>query len=139
MKVVFGAGIYDLFHKGHINLLKKMRDEGDIVVSVIHDDTSCYEIKGKIPVQRLEQRVMNLLRSGLVDGVVITRSVDPALEFERVLDRYKDCEIVYMRGDDLTGNFPGKWLLLDKGVEIKYVPYTKGVSSTELKEELMGL
>lgn len=135
-KVVFNAGIYDLTHQGHINLFKKMREAGGRTIAVIHDDKSCYEIKGKIPVQRLEHRIQNIGIIGLIDEVVITRTPDPAPEFEQIIMKHPEDEIVYMRGNDLTDDFPGKWMLDKHKVEIQFVPYTIGVSSTQLREAL---
>lgn len=136
MKVVFNAGIYDLTHQGHVNLFKKMRAVGDRTIAVIHDDESCYAIKGKIPVQSLEHRVRNLEIIGLIDEVVVTRSTDPAEEFEAIINRYKDDDLMYMRGDDLTDDFPGRWLLKKRRVPILFVPYTRGISSTKLRDQL---
>lgn len=136
MKVVFSTGIYDLFHKGHINLLNEMREFGDLVVCIIHDDQSCYDIKGKFPVQPLELRILSLIRSELIDGIIICRGKDPANEFKKVLSRYKGNELVYMRGNDLTDNFPGKWFLDENNVPIEFVKYTEGISSSILVDLL---
>lgn len=134
-KIVFTAGIMDLMHRGHINLLEKMRDEGDYVVVVLHDDASCYQIKGKTPIQTLEHRIRNLEISGLVDQVLVTNSVDPADQFGLIIGSYPDDELLFMRGDD-NKQFPGRWLIDKTKTQIKFVEYTKGVSSTKLRKEL---
>jgi len=132
-KVVFLAAIADLCHKGHLNLFQRMRDTGRKVIVILHDDKSCYHIKGKIPIQSLEHRINNLKITGLVDEVMITRSTDPYKEFKKIIKKYPDC--IYMRGDD-TLDFPGKWLLEEHKVPIHFVRYTDGVSSTTLRKEL---
>lgn len=134
MKIVFNAGIYDCTHHGHVELFEMMRELGDLVFAVIHDDESCYQIKGKIPIQSLQQRIHNLLITGLVDGILITKETDPAPEFERLAKRFDD--LIYVRGDDLTDDFPGRWMLDKHKVPIVFKPYTKGISSTEIRDSL---
>ena len=136
MRVVFAAAIMDLLHHGHINLLREMRVAGDKVIVVLHDDASCYRIKGKIPVQNLRQRKANVRITGLADMVLTVRSTDPGRVFERVIRRYRRHDLLYMRGDDLTEDFPGRWALDHHGVAIRFVPYTKDVSSTRLRDQL---
>ena len=131
-KVVLLAAIMDLCHEGHLNLLKEMRATGRKVVVVLHDDKSCYQIKGKIPIQNLKQRIDNLRITGLVDWVIVTYSTDPHKEFAKVC---KHNDVIYMRGDDLK-DFPGKWILDKYSIPIIYKPYTKGISSTSIRKGL---
>lgn len=141
-RVILNAGIYDLCHRGHLRLLHRMRAaagaDGKLVV-VIHDDKSTYLIKGKIPLQTLEHRIKNLEITGLVDEIIISYSTDPAKEFEAAIDAHDGHLITYMRGDDLQKQFPGQWKLEEIGVPIVFLPYTKGVSSTDLRKELEQL
>ena len=131
---ILNAGIYDLLHKGHLNLLREMRKKADKLIIVIHDDISTFEIKDKIPVQTLEHRIRNLQITGLPDEIIPCFHADPAFEFERVCKKHNN--LTYMRGDDLTDDFPGKWMLDRYQVPIKFLPYTKGASSTELRKHL---
>ena len=110
-----------------------MRKSGDKVIMIIHDDLSCYKIKGKFPIQSVEHRKRNILLTGLVDKVLITKSTDPADQFQKVISKYKD--ILFIRGDD-NKDFPGKWLLDKHNIPIKFVKYTKGVSSSKIREYL---
>lgn len=132
MKVVLTAAIMDLCHEGHLNLLRKMRVSGDKVIVVLHDDKSCYQIKGKIPIQNIKQRVNNLKITGLVDEVLTTKNIDPADQFKRVIRKYRD--ILFIRADD-NKNFPGKWLIDQYNIPIEFIPYTKGVSSTKIRKQ----
>ena len=135
MKVILTAAIMDFCHQGHINLLKKMKEAGDKVIVVLHDDKSCYEIKGKIPIQNIKQRVNNLKITGLVDKVLVTKYQDPAIQFEKVIKRYKD--VLFMRADD-NKDFPGRWMIDKNNIPIDFVKYTKGISSTKIRKELCG-
>lgn len=132
--IALNAMIGDCFHEGHQNLLRKMREQYPYVVVVIHDDISCYKIKGKFPIQSIERRVWQLENSGLVDRVIVSRETDPAKEFEMVINEYKD--VAYFRGDDMKDNFPGKWMLDKYQIPINFIEYTKGVSSTQIRKDI---
>lgn len=132
MKVILTAAIMDMFHNGHKNVLEKMQARGDKVVVVLHDDKSCYDIKGKIPVQTVEHRKRNLMLTGLADEVLITKSIDPWKEFKEVIDKYDD--IIFMRGDDNI-KFPGRWIIDDNEIPIEFIPYTQGESSTKKRND----
>lgn len=134
MGVVFVAGIFDMLHAGHLNLLRKMRSIGDTVVVIVHDDESCFKIKDKFPIQELKHRVRNIKSTGLADEIIVCRNTDPHKEFKMVVDKYVNP--LYIRGDDLKKGFPGQWYLKEKGIKIKFIPYTKGVSSTKLRDKL---
>lgn len=136
-KIILNAGIYDLCHFGHLKLLRSMKAAGNKLIIVIHDDWSSFKIKDKIPIQDLKHRINNLKITGIPDEIIITRSVDPAGEFEKVINKYKKQELVYMRGDDLKENFPGQWMLNKHKIPIKFLPYTTGVSSTKIKDMLI--
>ena len=133
MRVVLSAAIMDMCHNGHINLLKELRANGDKVIMVLHDDASCYRIKGKIPIQNIKQRKKNLKITGLVDKIYVTKNEDPSDKFEKVLQRYED--VIFIRGND-NKDFPGKWMLKSYGTPIKFIPYTKGVSSSAIRKKL---
>lgn len=132
-RVVLTAAIMDVFHEGHKNILEEMRRYGDKVIVVLHDDLSCYRIKGKIPMQTVKHRKRNVLLTGLVDKVLITKSVDPADKFAKVLRQYPD--VLFMRGDDNIA-FPGRWIIDQNAIPIRFIKYTDGVSSTELRNEI---
>lgn len=133
MRIVLTAAIMDLLHAGHINLLKNMRDNGDRVYVVLHDDKSCFQIKGRFPVQSIKQRVKNLKDTGLADKVFITNRVDPSDQFKKAIRFKKD--VLFMRGDDNI-NFPGRWFIDNKKIPVRFVKYTDGISSTKLRDQL---
>ena len=136
LKVVLTAAIMDVFHEGHKNIIDRMNERGTWVVVVLHDDRSCYRIKGKIPIQTTRHRKRNVLLAG-ADEVRITLNTDPADQFERVIEEYGRDNILFMRGDDNT-NFPGKWLIEKYGIPIEYIPYTQSTSSTEIRNSIKG-
>lgn len=135
-KVALTAAIMDLCHEGHINLLQNMRASADVVVVVLHSDESCWRIKGKIPIQSLEQRINNLKITGLVDEVLVTHTDDPGVTFKKAHSHYPNHDFIFIRGND-NYEFPGKATIIDLDMPIKYTAYTEGVSSTQIRNDLL--
>lgn len=128
-KVIFTIGIMDMCHKGHLNLLRKMRETGKKTVVVLHTDESCYRIKGKIPIQHIGTRLRNLQITGLVDEMLITDNDDPTPDMKKLLKKYPDIE--FMRGDD-NPTYPG-YKFIESYIPHTYIKYTKDTSSSKLR------
>lgn len=160
MKIVFTAAVMDCLHEGHVNLLNRMRVEAGAdgkVAVILHDDKSTFENKKRFPVQSLRQRSKNLADSGLVNKIYLTEKADPSFDMvefikenqenykpaEIVLQKigvepetvYSPLEFVYMRGDDWQ-DFPGRKVIEAFNIPIKFVAYTPGVSTTQIREDL---
>ena len=87
-------------------------------------------------IQDLKQRTANAKHTGYIDVTYTTYSTDPADSFEMIIQMYEKDDLLFMRGDD-NKDFPGKWMIDKYKIPIKYVEYTKGISSTKLREELL--
>lgn len=138
MKIVFTAAVMDLLHEGHINLLKKMREEAGksgITIVVLHDGFTTFKNKRKLPIENLEKRTRNLIDTGLVDIILYTFDEEPIKQFEYIIDRFRYEEKLFIRGDDWK-DFPGRKVLDDNSIDMEFVSYTKGVSSSKLRTEL---
>lgn len=145
---VLTVGCFDMLHEGHVNLLRKMEEasEGEKfraynVFIIIHDDLSIFENKGRFPVQDHVQRSENLRKLGY-QKITYCYNADPTTELMILLTELRRMKeageiegIIYMRGDD-WGDFPGKKYLDQEGIEIRFIKYTKGVSSTQRHDEL---
>ena len=57
---VYTVGCFDLFHHGHVELLKRMRNYGKRVVVGVHDSRSIYKLKNRVPVDSTEKRMLNV-------------------------------------------------------------------------------
>ena len=134
MRLVFTAAVMDILHEGHINLLEKMRESGDLVLVVLHDGFTTFKNKHKLPIESLEKRTRNLIDTGLVDIVRYTFEAEPIEAFKKILKDYNNFDLLFMRGDDWE-KFPAKKTIEGK-VDIKYIPYTTGISSSNKKEML---
>ncbi len=130
--VGYTSGVYDLFHIGHLNLLKNAKGLCDKLIVGVSTD-KLVEYKHKHPVIPFEERI-EIVRS--------CKFVDAAIPQE-VLDKYKMWEKLHFDilfvGDDWY-NTPSWQEMEEKfdkvGVRVVYFPYTKGTSSTLLNETL---
>ena len=137
-KVGFTAGVFDLFHVGHLNLFERCKESCSYLIVAICDDDYVRNIKHKEPVFPLEDRVRILKSLKCIDEVVIVdfKDVDDKM---RCLKKYKFD--VLFSGDDWKGTDrynKTEEQFAKYGVSIEYLPYTKGVSTTEIKERIKG-
>ncbi len=125
------SGTFDLFHIGHLNLLKRAREHCDFLVVGVHKDASH---KGKTTIIPFEER------KTIVESV---KYVDLVIESEKEdCDVYKKGIVKYnklfvgsdYKGTDRFNSYEA--FFADKGVEIIYFPYTQGRSSTQLREQI---
>lgn len=136
-KCVIGytAGVYDLFHIGHLNLLKNAKGMCDkLIVGVTVDELVTY--KGKHAFIPFEDRIEIVRACKYVDAAVPQYNMDKLEACKKL-----KADILFV-GDDWY-NTP-KWEEYEKqfkeaGIKIVYFPYTKGVSSTKINEALVKL
>ena len=132
MIIGYTSGVYDLFHIGHLNLLKNAKGMCDkLIVGVTTDDLGLY--KGKKPLIPFEDRFEIIRSIKFVDAVVPQETMDKALMCKKV-----KASILFV-GDDWYNT--SKWTdieteLIELGVKIIYFPYTKGVSTTQISTAL---
>ena len=123
MRVVLTYGTFDLFHIGHVRLLKRLRQLGDkLVVGLSTDEFN--SLKGKQTVMTYEQRKEILLSCRYVDEVF----EESSWEQKREDIQRKDASIFAM-GDDWAGRFDD----LQDITEVVYLPRTEDISTTEVK------
>lgn len=131
-KVGYTAGVYDLFHVGHLNLLKRAKEQCDyLIVAVTVDELVSY--KNKTAVIPFEDRIQIVEAIKYVDKAVPQVSMDKMAAWEKY-----HFDVMFV-GDDWKGT--DKWNKLEedfkkKGVDIVYFSYTKKVSSTMLREKI---
>jgi len=132
MKVGITIGCFDLFHRGHENLIDTIRDTNDRVICLVHDNKSIFENKNVHVHDALNVRMNNARKYG-VDVVVPVFDKDPSGILRNILAVIgNEHEIEFIRGNDWT-DFPGKNILDEYDIPITFIPYTEGVSSTKLR------
>lgn len=126
MKTVITYGTFDLFHVGHLNLLKTLKGLGDrLVVAVSTDEFNA--LKGKRTIIPYEQRAEIVRSIRYVDEVVPEDCWE-----QKVEDVRKFSVDIFAIGNDWEGKFD----FLKEYCEVLYLPRTDGVSSTDLKKSL---
>ncbi len=132
-RTVYVPGIFDMFHVGHLNILRQASHVADRVIAGVVSDDMCVRAKGKLPVVPLRERLEIVSHITYVDHAV-EEDVPEKTEMWR---RLKFDVIV--KGDDWRGTPKGDKLERDfatLGVEVVYLPYTVHTSSTKLREAL---
>lgn len=132
MIIGYTAGVYDLFHIGHLNLLKNAKGLCDkLIVGVTVDDL--VEYKGKKALIPYEDRAEIVRCIKYVDAVVPQENMDKVTMCKKLKASY------LFVGDDWYET--EKWKsyedeLNKEGISVIYFPYTKSISSTKIKETL---
>jgi rfaE bifunctional protein nucleotidyltransferase chain/domain len=128
MRVIYTAGVWDLLHRGHLNMLWNSKALGDVLVVGVVSDSGCQAYKGRRPVQNVQARMEAVKRLGFVDVVEIQHTTDPSEN----LFRFRPD--VMTHGDDWDELLEGNDTLAELGIEFRLLPYTPGVSTTLLRE-----
>lgn len=132
MIVGYTTGVFDLLHTGHINLLKNAKALCDVlIVGVTTDDLVAY--KGTKCLLPFEERSRLVEAIRYVDAVIPQSSIDKCLAWEKL-----KFDVLFV-GDDWYQQ--PSWVEYEKtlkehGARVVYFPYTKGVSTTDLKKRL---
>lgn len=135
MVIGYTTGVYDLFHIGHLNLIRRAKERCDyLIVGVTSDELVSY--KNKQAVIPFKERIEIVRAIKYVDEVVIQENMDKMEAWEKY-----HFNIMFV-GDDWKGT--DKWIKIEQefqkvGVRIVYFPYTKGTSSTLINETLLKL
>lgn len=126
MKKVITYGTFDLFHHGHLNLLKRAKALGDYLVVGV--TTESFDInRGKLNVQQpLMERVRQVKEAGLADEIILEE-----YEGQKIDDIQKHGIDVFAIGSDWEGEFD----YLKDYCEVVYISRTEGVSSTSIREQ----
>lgn len=135
MVIGYTTGVFNLFHVGHVNILRNAKAMCDrLIVGVTIDDLVSY--KNKKAIIPFEERIEIVRSSKYVDLAVPQNSMDKMDAY----NRYK-FNIMFV-GDDWYKT--GKWedyekKLINEGVKIIYFPYTSTTSSTLINDTLKNL
>jgi glycerol-3-phosphate cytidylyltransferase len=132
-RVGYVPGVFDMFHVGHLNILRRARMHCDYLIAGVVSDDKATAAKGRAPVVPLLERMEIVGHCRLVDEVV-PEEVPTKLEMWKRLGFH-----VIFKGDDWRGTPKGEELeatLGAVGVDVVYFPYTVHTSSTLLRAAL---
>lgn len=130
MKIGYTTGVFDLFHIGHLNILKNAKSKCDKLIVGVTTDELCEKLKGKKPVIPFNER------KSIIESIKYVDRVIPQRKINELSDQKKLNFDVIFKGSDWKDT--KKWNNLEKEfakrrVKVVYFPYTKNTSSTLLK------
>lgn len=133
LRIGYAAGAFDLFHIGHLNILKHAKSQCDYLIAGVVSDEILAQAKGRLPLVPFAERLEIVRSITYVDMAYAESLPDKLLVWEEL--RFT----VYFKGDDWRGTPQGKLLekaFSDVGVEVIYFPYTVHTSSSALRTAL---
>jgi glycerol-3-phosphate cytidylyltransferase len=132
-KIGYTTGVFDLFHIGHLNILKRAKMQCDYLIVGVTTDELSKAKKNKYPVIPYNERIEIVKSISYVDEVVPQTSMDKFEAWNRL--RF---DVMFVGGDwkgtDMWNKLEEQFSQL--GVEIVYFPYTQHTSSTKLRAAL---
>ena len=132
----FTAGTFDMFHIGHLNVLRNAKSRCDYLIVGVNSDQLVEEYKHKKAVVPLEERMEIVRALRCVDEVMRIDTLDKVVSWKK-----KHYDLLFI-GDDWKGDERWKRTeeeMLQYGVKVVYLPYTEGTNSTLLREKLVDL
>jgi glycerol-3-phosphate cytidylyltransferase len=132
--VGYSSGVFDMFHVGHLNLLRRARNHCHHLVVGVASDEYVESLKGRPPVVPCDERIDIISALGIVDEVIVDRSADKvAMWQQRPFD-------AIFKGSDWHGTPKGYLLertMAEVDVDVVYFPYTRHTSSSLLRTFLL--
>ncbi|MCH5261304.1 MAG: adenylyltransferase/cytidyltransferase family protein [Lachnospiraceae bacterium] len=133
-KIGYTDGVYDLFHVGHLNMIQTAKQHCEYLIVGVHGDDVVEEYKHRRPIinENDRKRIIESIKG--VDRAVINRFRD-----KLKLRELYHFDVVFI-GDDWKGT--DRWnnfekILAEHNVDVVYVPYTQGISTTEIRKKIM--
>ena len=142
-QIVYTGGTFDLLHSAHIRFLKACRrlagKDGRVVVA-LNSDAFIQAYKGSLPIMSFDERKELLLGCRYVDAVVANiGGADSKPSIEQVMPDYVVIGDDWARKDYYAQmQFTREWLD-QMDIQLVYVPYTPGISTTDIKKRIAGL
>jgi len=135
-RIGYAAGAFDLFHIGHLNILRRAKEQCDYLIAGVVSDEMLELARGRRPIIPLAERLEIVSHISFVDQA----------HAEVVPDKIETWRTVgfdvFFKGDDWRGTARGKALEREfaaVGVEVVYFPYTMDTSSTALRAAIAAL
>lgn len=134
-KIGYTSGVFDMFHIGHLNILRKAKEQCDYLIVGVSTDEVVESYKHHLPIIPFEDRKAIVESIKYVDEVVVQDTMNKMNMWEKL---HFD---VMFHGDEWKGT--PLYLQYEKefaevGVCIEYLPHTKGINSSMLREKILG-
>lgn len=133
-KVGYTQGVYDMFHIGHLNLLIQAKKHCDVLIVGVNDDKLVEEYKNKKTIIPENERCVIVQNIKVVDDCIVVNTLDKLEIASRI-----NYDVIFI-GDDWKGT--PRWVedektLAKMGIDVKYLKYTKEISSTMIRTKLL--
>lgn len=132
-KIGYTTGVFDMFHVGHLNILRRAKEECEYLIVGVTTDELCFKRKSKYPIINQNDRMEIIAAIKYVDEVVEQDNMDKFAAVKRY-----GANVVFV-GSDWQGT--PAWVEYEEqfkkiDVSVVYLSHTDGVSSTMLREQL---
>ena len=131
-KIGYTTGVFDMFHIGHLNILKRAKEQCEYLIVGVSTDETVESYKHKKPIIRFEERCAIVEAIRYVDKVVPQTSMNK-------MDAYKELKFdVLFHGSDWQGSSMYDQIIKEfskVGVDVVFLPHTDGISSTLIREK----
>lgn len=136
MVIGYTAGVYDMFHIGHLNVIRNAKANCDFLIVGVTTDEVVEQNKNKTPIIPFTERAAIVESIKYVDKVIPQERYDIEGKVETVIKNHIDVMFV---GSDWEGT--EKWKKIEEelakvGCRVHYLPHTDGISSTILRDKL---
>lgn len=129
----YTTGVFDMFHMGHLNILKRAKEQCDYLIVGVSTDDLVESYKHKRPIIPFEQRL------AIVEAIKYVDEVIPQTTMNK-LEAWKTLKFnVMFHGSDWKNSDMYNKIVADfekVGVEVIFLPHTEGISSTQLRETI---
>lgn len=132
-KIGYTTGVYDMFHIGHLNILKRAKEQCEYLIVGVTTDGLCQKRKNKLPIICEADRIEIVKAIRYVDKVVAQEDMDKIAAVKKY-----NADVVFV-GSDWKGT--PTWIQYEKefaevGCDVVYLDHTDGISSSILRERL---
>ena len=131
MIIGYTTGVFDMFHIGHLNILRRAKEKCDYLIVGVSTDECVESYKHHIPIIPFEQRAAIVAAIKYVDEVVPQKTMDK-LAFLKC----RHFDVMFhgdeWKGTDLYNKYEKEFA--EYGARIEYLPHTEGISSSMLRE-----
>lgn len=132
-KIGYTTGVFDMFHIGHLNILRRAKEQCEFLIVGVTTDSLCFERKNKYPIICEEERVEIVGSIKYVDQVVLQDNMDKL----QAVNKYK-ADAVFVgsdwKGTDSWNRYEQEFAKV--GCSVVYLEHTDGISSTILRERV---
>ena len=136
--IVYTAGVFDILHHGHINFLQEAKRLGDKLIVGLLTDEGVMDYKSDKPIMNYVERWRVIRGIAGVDYIVEQENTDPTNTLKNLWRHHRQLfPNILVRADDVKPPVPGGEYIESKGGKVVIVPYSKGISSSDIKNRII--